>query len=94
MIGKLTQDDTLDAMIHVPFERNTQWRGNYPYEEYVLPTVVENLYGDRSLKRTSHAVYTTTSDSKFGLGNRQDMTADKIPLLESLPADIFAFKFM
>lgn len=79
------------AMTHIRFDTEELWRGNYPYEEYVLPTVVEHLFPDAS--RTRHAVATTTSMSEFGLPARAPVTADHIPMLEALPPEVFAFKF-
>jgi hypothetical protein len=81
------------AKVHIPFERENIWRGSYPYEEYVLPTVVEHILGPRDLKRTRHAVLTTTSDSRFSLGTRERVTEQEIPILESLESSVFAFKF-
>lgn len=79
------------AMAHVPFDTETLWRGNYPYEEYLLPTVVEHLFPNVS--RTRHAVATATSMPEFGLPARSPVTADHIPILEALPLEVFAFKF-
>jgi len=81
------------AMIHVPFERESIWRGNYPYEEYVLPTVVEHVLAGRNLRRTRHAVITTTSDQSFGLATRERLSERHIGLLDASGADIYAFKF-
>ncbi|SDD88269.1 hypothetical protein SAMN05444678_1307 [Sphingomonas sp. YR710] len=82
------------AKVHVPFERENIWRGNYPFEEYLLPTVVEHVLGKRDLRRTRHAVVTTTSDRSFGLKTREPVNEQHIPILEKLDPAIFAFKFV
>ncbi|WP_143011942.1 hypothetical protein [Sphingomonas sp. YR710] len=81
------------AKVHVPFERENIWRGNYPFEEFLLPTVVEHVLGKRNLRRTRHAVHTTTSDRSFALKTREPVSERHISLLDGLDRAIFAFKF-
>lgn len=81
------------AKLFVNFDRENIWRGNYPYEEYLLPTVVEHLLGPRKLRRTRNSVITTTSHSEFNLNSRERINVEHIPILQNTEKGVFAFKF-
>jgi hypothetical protein len=91
---------TRDIMVEIfaqmmavwPMDEN-HWRGDYPYEEFALPTVAVHLLRHRDLRRTRHAVLATSSSRAYGLGDREPLTAASIPLLEAEPAEIFAAKY-
>jgi hypothetical protein len=76
-----------------PMDEN-HWRGDYPYEEYALPTVTEAVVANRALRRTRHAVLTTCSSRAYGLADREAVRPESIPLLEAEPPEIFATKFV
>ncbi|HEY8614461.1 MAG TPA: hypothetical protein VIL69_24635 [Roseomonas sp.] len=75
-----------------PFDEN-HWRGDYPYEEFALPTIVENIVRHRNLRRSRHAVMTAPSHGQYGLGSRMPLLAEHIPLLKKEPPDVFSAKF-
>ena len=75
-----------------PFDEN-HWRGDYPYEEFALPTVVEAVVRNRVLRRTRHAVMTASSSRRYELADRAMLRAEHIPLLEREGPEIFCAKF-
>ncbi|MFH5924502.1 hypothetical protein [Roseomonas xinghualingensis] len=75
-----------------PFDEN-HWRGDYPYEEFALPTVAMAVIRNRVLRRTRHAVVTGPSSTRYKLGSREELNESSIPLLETEPGNVFAAKF-
>ncbi|WP_458096103.1 hypothetical protein [Roseomonas sp. WA12] len=75
-----------------PFDEYA-WRGDYPYEEFALPTVVEAVVRNRSVSRTRHVVMTASSSREYELADRQPLKARHISLLEREPPEIFSAKF-
>ncbi|MBP0447125.1 hypothetical protein J8J14_20315 [Roseomonas sp. SSH11] len=69
------------------------WRGDYPYEEFGLPTVTAAVVRNRAIRRTRHAVLTTSSSRAYGLKDREMLRADSIALLQAEPPEIFSAKF-
>ncbi|MCR0982151.1 hypothetical protein [Roseomonas populi] len=75
-----------------PFDEH-HWRGDYPYEEFALPTVVEAVVRNRTLRRTRHAVMTASSARRYELADRAMLRPEHIPLLEREGPEIFCAKF-
>jgi hypothetical protein len=88
----IMQEILMQMMAVWPFDEN-QWRGDYPYEEFALPTVAMAVIRNRDLRRTRHAVITGPSEARYKLGVRKELHEGSIPLLQSEPGDVFSAKF-